>query len=222
VDRTVLEVHGCVLGLAEAGEAHAEAGLTRAERRECAALVTPAGRADYRAGRLAAKRAAARLAGDAPDSLGALRRFAARRRAGAPPTPSARTPGGRWRAAPVALSLAHRDGRGAAASAPPGTRVGVDVERVGAVDEAHVRWFAGEDERARGPRDAAALWALKEAAWKALALGPSLPLRALALEFTADGALAAVTVDGRRAPARGALLRPWAGHVVAVVVVGDA
>jgi 4'-phosphopantetheinyl transferase EntD len=227
VDRTVFEVHGCVVGLAEAGEAHALAGLTGAERRECASLARPAGRADYRAARLAAKRAVVRLAGGglaagSDDDLGALRRVSARRRPGAPPAPRTRAPGGRWRAEAVALSLAHRDGRGAAAAAPAGVRVGVDVERARAVPAAYVRYFAAPEERERGPVDGSELWALKEACWKALALGPATPLRALAVEFTAGGDVAALRVHGRRVPARATLLRPWHGHVVAVVRVDEA
>jgi 4'-phosphopantetheinyl transferase EntD len=226
VDRIVFEVHGCAVGLAEAGEAHAVEGLTRAERRECASLSGRAGRADYRAARLAAKRALVRLAGDGRgaggDDLGALRRVSARRRPGAPPAARARAPGGRWRAEAVTLSLAHRDGRAAATAAPAGTPVGVDVERAGAVPAAYVRYFASAEERERGPGDAAELWALKEAAWKALALGPAVPLRALAVEFTARGDVAALRVDGRRVPARATLLRPWHGHVVAVLRVGEA
>ncbi len=221
MDWTVREVCGCVVAVAEAREAHAGRGLTRGERRECAALAGRARRDDYRAARLAAKRAVARLGhGPGADGVGALRRVSARRRPGAAPAVRTRAPGGAWRAGAVALSLAHEDGRAAAAAAPAGARVGVDVARAGAVDAAHVRYFATAAERRRGPRDAAALWALKEAAWKALALGPACPLRAVALEFTAARRVAAVRVRGRRVPARAALLRPWRGHVVAVLVAG--
>ncbi len=220
MDWTVREVCGCVVAVADAGERLAGVGLTRGERRECAALVDRARRGDYRAARLAAKRAVARLGGRGAGDAGALRRVSARRRAGAPPLVRARAPGGAWRALPVALSLAHEDGRAAAAAAAPGTRVGVDVARAGAIDAAHVRYFATAAERRRGPRDAAALWALKEAAWKALALGPACPLRAVALEFSAARRVAAVRVHGRRVPARAALLRPWRDHVVAVLVAG--
>ncbi len=220
MDWTVREVCGCVVAVADAGERLAGVGLTRGERRECAALVDRARRGDYRAARLAAKRAVARLGGRGAGDAGALRRVSARRRAGAPPLVRARAPGGAWRALPGALSLAHEDGRGAAAAPPPGPPGGGGVAPARADDPAPQRDIAAPPERRRGPRDAAALWALKEAAWKALALGPACPLRAVALEFTAAGRVTAVRVRGRRVPARAALLRPWRGHVVAVLVAG--
>jgi len=224
VDLTRLAGRGCVLALADAVEQDAVRGLTTAEWRECVSLASPSCRANYRAGRLAAKRAVARLARPSADTgvdaLATLRWVAARRRPGAAPVVRSRGSDGRWRRLPVAVSLAHRDGLAAAVAAPGGARIGVDVERAGAIAGSHVRWFAHPAERERGPRDAAALWALKEAAWKALALGESLPLRALALEFDDAGELVAATVGGRRVEARGAVLRPWPEHVVAVVRAG--
>jgi phosphopantetheinyl transferase len=129
---------------------------------------------------------------------------------------------GQWKPFRGSLSLAHRDGFAAAAVSRPPVRVGVDIERAAGVGTAHLRYFANEQEAARGPGDPAELWALKEAAWKALALGAGAPLRSLALEFDNEGDLMAVTVDGRRRPARAAVLRPWVSHVVTVLRVEEA
>ena len=114
-----------------------------------------------------------------------------------------------------AISLTHRLGRAAALVAPAGWRVGVDVERAGAVLAAHARYFLHDDERAAAPDlDLAALWALKEAAWKALALGAATPLRALRLRFH-DGAPCAVQLPGRAWPALALVAEPWPGWLVA-------
>jgi phosphopantetheinyl transferase len=155
----------------------------------------------------------------APESL---RRISVERRGGAPPAVRLREHDGRWTSFRGSLSLAHRDGFAAAAVARPPVRVGVDVERSAGVGAAHLRYFASEHEAARGPADPAELWALKEAAWKALALGPRAPLRSLALDFDTEGEVTAVTVAGRRHPARAVLLRPWASHVVTVLRVEGA
>lgn len=220
---TVLAVQGCVVAFADGRGGGGADALTTAERRQCAALPTAAHRADYRAARLAAKRAILHSPGLAPaagraSEGDALRRVCVRRRAGGAPAVTVCDDGGRWRAARLALSLAHRDGRAVAAAAS-GRRVGVDVERAGGVAAAHARYFSVAAERERGPRDVTVLWALKEAAWKALALGADRPLAALALEFTAGGDVAAVVIDGRRLAARAAMLRPWRRHLVAVMTV---
>ena len=209
----------CTLALVDAGEIpRDDRWLSGPERRQCAALPSAGQRADYRAARLAARRAVA--AHDGVDGRGCA--LAVLRRPGRAPAVWRRCARDGWRPAGVALSLAHRDGRAAAVRAPAGARVGVDVERVGAVAPGHVRWFAGPAEREAGPADPAALWALKEAVWKALRLGPSRPLRSLALEFDDERALRAVVVDDRRLRAWARLTRPWAAHVVAVAGVEPA
>lgn len=122
-------------------------------------------------------------------------------------------------AAPGAASLSHREGRGAAALAPFGVRVGIDLERARAVPREHERMFATPAERRAWPRgrDVAGLWALKEAAWKAFHCPDDLPFTALELEIGRDGAVAVVRIDGRAHPARSILRRPWPGWLVAVV-----
>ena len=127
----------------------------------------------------------------------------------------ARGPGG----APGAASLSHRDGRGAAALAPLGVRIGIDLERARTVPPEHERMFATSAERRAWPRgrDAAGLWALKEAAWKAFRCPDELPFTALELEIGRDGTVAVVRIEGRAHGARSVLRRPWPGWVVAVV-----
>jgi 4'-phosphopantetheinyl transferase EntD len=219
VPRTTSGRLRCTLALADAGEAPCgDRWLTAPERRQCAALPSAAQRADYRAARLAARRA---VGGDDAEGAPACP-VAVLRRPGRAPSVWRRCPRDGWRPAAVALSLAHRDGRAAAVSAPRGARVGVDVERVGAVAPEHVRLFASPDERAAGPADPAALWALKEAVWKALRLRPSRPLRSLRLEFDDEATLRAVVVDERRLRAWARLSQPWATHVVAVAGVEPA
>ena len=122
-------------------------------------------------------------------------------------------------AAPGAASLSHRDGRGAAALAPVGVRIGIDLERAGTVPRAHERLFATPAERRGWPRgrDAAGLWALKEAAWKAFRCPDALPFTALELEIGRSGAVSIVRIEGRAHVARSILRRPWPGWVLAVV-----
>lgn len=220
---TVMAVQGCVVAFADADERDADRCLTTMERGQYATLASPAQRADYRASRLAAKRALGATArstdaagADALPFISVVRRRAAR------PSVSMPDGDGNGKAPDVMLSLAHRDGHAVAALPRTGQRVGVDVERTAGVVAAHVRYFASADERDRGPSDAAALWALKEAAWKALALGADVPFRALALEFDARAELVALMLYGQRLRARAALLHPWPRHVVAVLVVEGA
>lgn len=127
-------------------------------------------------------------------------------------------------AAPMATSLSHRDGRGAAVLAPGGVRVGIDLERMRAVPREHERLFATAAERRAWPRgrDLSALWALKEAAWKAFRCPDDLPFTALELEIGRAGTVSAVRIDGRAHPARSILRRPWPGWVVALVWTEEA
>jgi len=228
VEPTVLAVHGCTVALGDGEEALDARWMTRAERRQCAALETPHQRADYRASRLAAKRAAMRVVrGEGTPSADvygpeSLRRVSVERRAGTGPAVRIRAQDGGWQAFRGTLSLAHRDGRAAAVAVSAGARIGVDIERASTLEPAHLRYFAAEGEVSLGPSDPAALWALKEAAWKAVGLGANAPLRSLMLEFDAARQVSAVTVDGRRRAARATLLRPWPTHVVAVLRLEDA
>lgn len=132
---------------------------------------------------------------------------------------AARAAQGAHRGAVARVSLTHRDGRGAAAVAPAGVRVGVDLERTGTVPLERERFFATVAERSapRRPRDGAVLWSLKEAAWKAFGCERSLPFGALELELDRLGRVAAVRVEGRRHVASARVRRPWQGWVLALV-----
>lgn len=167
--------------------------LTAEERAACGRLVSDAARADFRASRLAARRALTALGGSS---------------------------------SPATLSLSHRLGRGAAAAVPAasGVRVGVDLELGGSVPPECARYFltaAERDEGARGNVDLAALWALKEAAWKALAVRDTVCFSALelAIDPRASSMVRAVTLHGRTRPAAGAVSEPWPGWRLAVVRV---
>lgn len=163
----------------------AAAALTRAERCACAALPGPARRADWRAGRLAAKRAV--------------------QTAGLP-------------AVRLTLSISHVAGRGAAIAVPAPARVGIDLERAGAVRPAHARYFVTRVEQRLARRlGLTALWTLKEAAWKALDLPNATPFGALELRADAHGRVVEVSLCGVGRPARAMLARPWPGFVLAVV-----
>ena len=170
--------------------------------------------AERRAARLAARRAISALAGREANVV-------VQRTPGAAPTVRAR---GRRDAAlaGIALSLTHRDGRAAAAAAPAGARVGIDLERADAVRPEHARYFLTCRERVARTLTLSELWALKEAAWKALALDGAVPFHDLELDLDGAGRLRAVSVCGRRLPASATLATPYAGYVLATVTVGDA
>lgn len=187
-------------------------GMSAAECRTCSSL-PPHLRADWRASRQAAKQAAAAALG-LPESV---------LEAG-PPVAGA---GARLRLlgsdgdvvpAPVALSISHRDGRGAAVVDAPGRGVGIDLERDDAVPEGSERFFVTAAEREEaGSLTPSALWALKEAAWKAVGCGDDTPFTAVRLRFDGDGRLGAIEVADRSFPALGGVFAPWPGYVVAVV-----
>lgn len=168
--------------------------LTRAERARHDRLPSADRRRDFRAGRLAARRA--------------VRRLGEEGRAGAP-----------------SLSIAHRDGRGVAAAGPFGTRIGVDIERVGAVGPHEVRYFLSARERDAGlaghraPRDGdpTLLWALKEAAWKLLGPGAATPFRAVELVFDEGARVAGLRHGGRVLPVGATVWHPWAGYLAVCV-----
>lgn len=193
-------------------EGSAACGLSASECRTCSALPEHL-RADWRASRRAAKQATAAALGLPQSSLEAE-----------PPVPGMRarlrvlSSGGSMVPAPVTLSVSHRDGRAAAIADAPGRRVGVDVERADAVPDAGVRFFTTQTERREGasltPAD---LWALKEAAWKAIGCGADTPFTAVRLRFDDQGRLRAIEVHDRSFAARGDVSSPWPGYVLAVV-----
>lgn len=198
-----------------AAEPGAPCGLSAAECRTCAALPEHR-RADWRASRMAAKSAAAAALGMPEDALEAT-----------PPAPGERPRLALVSAtgpvpAPLSLSVSHRDGRGAAVADLPGRKVGIDLERADAAADGTERYFLSPAERRdAGSLGPAALWSLKEAAWKALGCGPSTPFTALRLHFDGDSTLEAVELSGRRMPARAEVSTPWPGYVLSVVWVEE-
>jgi 4'-phosphopantetheinyl transferase EntD len=185
--------------------------LTAYEAAHCADLPTATGRRDFRAGRLAAKRAAGHLRLPMGSALEVLSRAD-----GSPRLTLVRDGGRRF--LPSALSISHRDGRAVAVLAGPGARVGVDLERVGAIQTPSLRYFLTRPERCWAAAcDPTVLWCLKEAAWKALGLGRSLPLKALQLAFDDQGRLHGVRVRGAFLPLHTRLTTPWPGFHAAIV-----
>lgn len=168
--------------------------------------------ADHAVSRLAARRAIAAMGLDP-------RSFDVMRRAGAAPAVVAESAAGVEHE--LALSLTHRDGRGAAMVADAPARIGIDLEREDAVTPEHARYFlTAAEQRALRTSSAATLWALKEAAWKALALGDDVCFLGLELHVDSRGRVRSVSVHGARLPATSHVERPWPGYVLATVEVG--
>ena len=173
-----------------------------------AAELTPGGPAegstDHRVSRLAARRA---VRAALP---GALEIRIERRTGGAPSVVGA--------ARPLALSLTHCNGRGAAIAAPAPARVGIDLERDGAIAPDHARYFLTPRERsALGTHSLAALWALKEAAWKALALPDDTCFHEVELGLDEAGSVEVVHSRGDTFGASATLVTPWPGYVLATM-----
>jgi phosphopantetheinyl transferase len=182
-----------------------------ADERICAASLAAPARRDWVAGRLAAKRVAASLAGIPLSRI--------RLRDGRDGTPEIDDVPSRH----IALSLAHAEGHAIAVATDGTLAIGVDLERAGRVAPGHARYFLSARERRRhDDGDAVVLWTLKEAAWKALRCPPSTPLGALELRRATGGRISGVELHGRVYPARAVLGRPWSGFVAAIVLVGDA
>lgn len=200
------------IGTAMDGTA-ARFSLTSREAARCARLPTARGKSDFRAGRLAAKRAASIV----------LDRFPARRievssQADGAPRLTVLDGRGTRRIVESELSISHRDGHAVAVVAPRGVRVGVDLERSGSVPIATVRYFLTPAERTMAASmEPTVLWSLKEAAWKALGLGRSAPFTSVELRPGSTGRLLGVCVDEVFVPMHTWLSRPWPGFHMATV-----
>lgn len=167
--------------------------------------------ADHEVSRLAARRALAAMGLDSGS-------FDVLRRPGAAPVVVGGSGAGVQHK--LALSLTHRDGRGAAIVADAPARIGIDLEREDAVTPEHARYFlTAAERRALRTSSVATLWALKEAAWKALSLGDDVSFLGLELDVDADGRVRAVSVHGTRLLASAHVERPWPGYVLATVEV---
>jgi 4'-phosphopantetheinyl transferase len=152
------------------------------ERAVGAALRFPKRRADWRLGRYAAKRAAARWLGRPSDPLALAALEVIADDTGAP---RLHCDGAR----PLALSLSHRAGWALAAVAPAEVALGCDLELVEARTEAFLADYLTPDEQAlvaaAGSRDrahwATLVWSVKECALKALREGLRLDTRSVEL-----------------------------------------
>lgn len=168
--------------------AAARRALGPRDRERCAGLPTAGARRDFRAGRLAARRAVAGLVA------------------------------GSGRVEGVKVSLAHRAGRGLAAAAAPGAGVGVDLERENAVAPRETRYFLTARERAAWrDLDPTELWTLAEALWKLLRLARSVPFHALEVVPDPEEGVVHVRLPGQSLRARYRIVRPWPGWVGSVV-----
>lgn len=171
--------------------------LTPREQYEYDGLPHAARRRDWLAGRCAAKRAIGTRY-EIPADQVELTPVP-----GAAPQPSVRNRAGRWAPLPIRLTISHRDGVAIAAAFPSTACIGVDVERAGELSALELRYFLCEGERSRHDDiDATQIWVLKEAAWKALGLGPSVPLSSLQLVFRDRRELVAVRYGSRELTAR--------------------
>lgn len=164
--------------------------------------------AEYRASRLAARRAVQAM-------VPLARRIEIERRQGrAPLVVASEGPGEQE----LALSLTHRDGLAAAVVAAAPARIGIDLEREDAISPDHARYFLTTREQdALGSHSLATLWALKEAAWKALSLNDDVAFHGLELHMDSLGELRAVSARGSCVGARATLDTPWPGYVLATV-----
>ena len=127
------------------------------------------------------------------------------------------------RDATLALSLSHRDGRAVAVATRSHTlRLGVDLERADGLSTEYARYFLTRAEfQSHGTLTLNQLWALKEAAWKALECEARTPYTALELGFGMHGGLREIRLRQQCMPVRALVFNPWRRMVCAVVFVPE-
>jgi 4'-phosphopantetheinyl transferase EntD len=170
--------------------------------------------ADRLAAARAGARAVARVSGCAERAVALLHRSSAapvalRRRNGA------------VELLPCRLSIAHSGGRAVAAAASGAGRIGVDLERGGAVACHQLRLFASPQECALGI-EPTTLWTLKEAAWKAFSCDATTPFHALtiaAVDATLSATRVVFALRGDIRPGFVQVWHPWPGWIAALVEV---
>jgi phosphopantetheinyl transferase (holo-ACP synthase) len=174
------------------------------------ASCTVARRLDWIAGRRAAKDAVATHCAVSPAKVRVINR------PGAAPIALFQSEDACWSTLPLSISISHHDGHGLAAVVDSPARVGVDLARVGEIEPEHHRYFLAPSEWPIAERiGATAVWALKEAAWKALSLSPDTPFSAL--ELVMETELRGLLFDGRWTPARARTWR-FADDLIAAAV----
>jgi len=234
-------VHTRFLGfdhLGPSGLAETEHWLAPGERRQYAGLRDTRRRRAWLLGRRTGKelvRAVLGLAADDPRSIELVSRDASGRGV----APQVRLGGRRQ---PCSLSISHTDRAAVAAlSTMPDVRVGVDLVELGrpptgrnwsvetsggavgraAVFDALRPWLTAEERAwadARGPFAAAALWAAKEAAYKALGAGKGFAPRQFVIRPQRRGRFTCHWRSAEGGPACTIVLRPIHGHLMATAV----
>jgi 4'-phosphopantetheinyl transferase EntD len=166
------------------------------EYREYAVLTHDLRRRDWLAGRSAAKRA---ISTHCAISSAEVRLVS---RSGNSPFAVRRTDDESWSALPLSISISHQDGHALAAVVDGPARVGVDLAPAGEISREHQRYFLAPTEWCIAERiGATVVWALKEAAWKALSLTESTPFSALALAIHETRGLRGLLLHGCWIPA---------------------
>jgi 4'-phosphopantetheinyl transferase EntD len=163
--------------------------LALAEQHEFSELAHETRRRDWIAGRRAAKRAISKHYALAPADV----RLAGR--TDAPPVAVVRATSSPL---PLSISISHHDGVGLAAVADRPARIGVDLARLGEIDREHCRYFLTAAELSVVDRvDPTVLWALKEAAWKALSLPADRTFASVELVFDESDEVRGLRLDSR-------------------------
>ena len=196
-------------------DSHHADDLTPAERHEYDAQAHDGRRRDWLAGRRAAKEAVAAHCGVAPTRVRLVRPE------GAAPNVVWRDRDAAARAVPISISISHCDGRAVAVVADHPARVGIDLEHAGQIEHEHLRYFLSPAEWLVAERVGATLvWALKEAAWKALHLTDATPFSALRLAVDRSSELRGVWLYGDWIPAAARTWRVDGDLIAAAVYVG--
>lgn len=205
------------LGLA-AAEPGLTDSLTPVERLALDRIDPPACRQDWLAGIAAAKRAVSQATGESR-----LERIQIRARWNDGATAVVAEDDGTVWPSDVSVVVARRRGHGAAVAVRGPHRVGVHLECADAVRDEHAAYLLTVGERGALDRyGVAELWALKEAAWKALACDRTMVFDSLELVFDVQGAVGECRLFGQLVPVRATVWRPWPGYVLAIVTEADA
>jgi phosphopantetheinyl transferase (holo-ACP synthase) len=195
-------------------ESFGERDLTSDERREYDELTHHSRRRDWLASRLAAKRAIAAHCTVTQDRVRLISQIQAA------PISLLRNETDIWTTLPLSISISHHDGCALAAVVDSPARIGVDLARDGEIEPEHHRYFLAWSERAAAERIGATLvWALKEAAWKALSLNGATPFTALRLGIDDKGALRGLWLDACWIPATARTRRVSHDMIAAAVCV---
>jgi 4'-phosphopantetheinyl transferase EntD len=196
------------------GDSDAVDDLTPGERRECDELSHHTRRRDWLAGRRAAKAA---IAAHCAVSQARVRLVP---QIDAAPVGLLRNDDDAWSTLPLSISISHHDGRALAAVVDAPARVGVDLALSGEIEREHHQYFLAPSEWSVAERIGATLvWALKEAAWKALSLNGATPFTALRLGIDDKGGLRGLWFDECWIPATARTWRVSHDMVAAAVCV---